>query len=242
MHKKDKNNLGEFRKLPADHPNTIPHHPCFEYDCYYDYLDTFSEYHFDKSINDKESEDINTRLKFRGKCIDNVMDEVLPFQREQSKNIFRNDVKASSVASWYLEQEIGTMEHVGYKQTVDPERHPTLQKIVDWFEFEDDQSPIILEKNIGDYQQWHVDCHAPTNMIRVLIHLQDWEFGQALLWGTKSIVQWHAGDAIMWNPHVPHATFNAGRHKRYTLRVTGTPSARTLEKLKAGGTINVDKL
>ena len=227
--------------LPEDHFEAIDH-PVLQYENYYEYQESFSNWHFDKWADESLNDVIDLSLKFRGNAIDNIMDEVLPFQREKSKVMPKNSIKGASLAHWYMKNEIPNMSHSGYKEKVKPKKHPTIMKIVDWFEFEDDQSPVILEKNIGDYQQWHVDCHAPTNMVRVLIHLQDWEFGQVLLWGTKPIVQWRAGDAIMWDPNVPHATVNAGRRKRYTLRITGTPSARTLEKLKTGGTILVDNL
>lgn len=227
--------------LPEGHWEAISH-PILEYDNYYEYQESFSNYHFDKWSNDSLKDLVDLSLQFRGEAMNNIMNEVLPYQREKSKVLPKNSAKAASLAAWYHQNEIPNMSHSGYKERVKPDKHPTLQKIVDWFEFEDDQSPIILEKNIGDYQQWHVDCHAPTNLIRVLIHLQDWEFGQVLLWGTQPMVQWRAGDAIMWDPNIPHATANASRSKRYTLRVTGTPSANTIAKLKQGGIVNVDQL
>lgn len=234
--------------LPLDHPDAISH-PVLDFDSYYDYTDQLSDYHFDKFANEKLEDVVNLNLKFRGTCIDNVMQEVLPYQREKAKALPKNSAKAASLASWYLNNEITSMTHAGYKETVKPHKHPTLAKIVEWFEFEDDVQPIILEKNIGDYQLWHVDCHCghaggfrQNKLMRILVHLQDWEFGQMLLWGTKSIVQWRAGDAIIFDDRIPHASGNASRFKRYTLRITGTPSKNTLTKLEKGGIINVDEL
>jgi len=245
-----KTNLNELEnKLSNDHPNAFPDHPCLEYECYYDYLDTLSDYHFDRWRDDSDSDDVDLSLKFRGECIDNIMDEVLPFEREQSKNVYQNDIKAAAVASWYLQNEIGSMSHVGYKQRVDPERHPTLQKIVDWFEYAENVQPIIMEKNIGNWEGWHVDSHCghpngyrQKELHRVIIHLQDWQFGQMLFWGTKPIMQWRAGDCLSYNVRVPHVTANCSRYKRYSLRITGVPSEATKEKVAQGGIINVDEL
>lgn len=234
--------------LPEDHPEAIAH-PVLEYDSYYDYTDQFSDYAFDKFANETLDDVVNLKLKFRGKAIDTVMEEVLPFVREKSKALAKNSAKAASLASWYLNNEISSMTHSGYKEEVKTDKHPTLCKIAEWFEFEDDLQSTILEKNIGDYQLWHVDCHCghaggyrQGNVIRLLIHLQDWEFGQMLQWGTKSIAQWRAGDTIVFDDRIPHASGNASRFKRYTLRLTGTPSKNTLEKIKQGGIVNLDEL
>jgi hypothetical protein len=240
---------GELKdNLPADHPDAIEH-PVLEYDSYYDYTDQFSNYAFDKFAKETLDDVVNLKLKFRGKAIDNVMQAGLPFIREKSKALPKNSAKAASLASWYLNNEIGSMTHGGYKETVKTDKHPTLCKIVEWFEFTDDVQPIILEKNIGDYQLWHVDCHCghsqgfrQGNVIRLLVHLQDWEFGQMLQWGTQAIAQWKAGDALIFDDNIPHASGNASRFKRYTLRLTGTPSENTLKKLEQGGTIDVDLL
>ena len=135
--------------------------------------------------------------------------------------------------------EIPTFNHGGYKEQVKPEKHPTLCKIIDWFEFEGQIQPSILEKMPGNWEIWHVDTHCghtsgfrQNELFRVLINLQDWEFGQLGLWGTKPVIQWKQGEAMWWNPDVPHMVANASRHIRYTFRLTGIPSAKTLEKAK----------
>lgn len=240
--------VGEITTLPDNHSDALQH-PVFEYDSYYDFTDSLSDYHFDKFADESIDDVVNLNLKFRGKSIDNIMNEVLPYEREKAKALFKNSAKAASLAAWYLNNGIPNMTHAGYKETVKPEKHPTLAKIIDWFEFESGIQPIILEKNIGDWALWHVDSHCghedgfrKKKLVRVLIHLQDWEFGQMLQWGTKIITQWRAGDAILFDESIPHATANASRYKRYTLRITGLPSENTLTKIKQGGIINVDEL
>jgi len=44
--KNEKENISEFNwVLPKGHKNEFPDHPCLAYDSYYDWLDTFSDYH-----------------------------------------------------------------------------------------------------------------------------------------------------------------------------------------------------
>jgi len=220
------------------------------YPSYYDYIEQFSTYHFNKWADDSELDINSTGLSFRGTAIDNLMNEVEPFVREKGRNASPNDKRFLHNAYWSYVNEIRGLDHVGYKELVKAEKHPTLTKITDWFEFEPDSlQSTILEKNIGNWEVWHVDVHpghpegfGKQPLIRLLVHLQDWEFGQMLQWGTKTITQWRAGDVLTWDPNIPHASANSSRSKRYSLRLTGVPSKNTLTKIKQGGIINVDEL
>ena len=141
--------ITEFEKLPDNHPNAMDHE-CFKYPSHYDYLDTFSKaYHWDKFKDDSESDMVNLGLKFRGSLIDNIMDEILPFDRETGKTGYVNDLRFAHNAYFFHKMEVRGFDHVGYKEKVKPDKHPTLTKIVEWFEFESDVQPLILEKNIS---------------------------------------------------------------------------------------------
>ena len=86
----------------------------------------------------------------------------------------------------------------------------------------------------------HPSGYGVKDLARVIVHLQDWEPGQLLQWGNRVITQWRAGDTISYDKNVPHGTANCSRYRRYSLRITGVPSKRTLEKIEAGGIINID--
>ena len=87
-------------KLPDNHPNAVIHE-CFEYPSHYDYLDTQSNYHFDKWADDSNHKDIHTDLSFRGKCIDNLVEEILPYQGEDGHTNYINDVRLMHNSYFY---------------------------------------------------------------------------------------------------------------------------------------------
>lgn len=240
-----------MKKLPQSDPRACPVDlPHFNYELYYDYQDTQSSWNFDKWKDSSDpSNNLFAELKFRGKCIDNILKEVLPFKRQKGKSAYLNDGRWVGIVGWYKKMEIDNINHGGFKDRVTPDRHPTLQKIINWFEFESDVEPSIYEKMPGNFELWHVDSHyghvhdhRKKELTRILIHLQDWEFGQMLMWGTRPIIQWQAGDAITYDVDIPHCSFNSSRCIRYTLRITGVPSTATKEKLHKGGIINADDL
>lgn len=250
MSEKDKKEyLWETSCLPHDNHKAISHHPAFEYGSYYEYQDSLSDYHFDKWRDDSDHPGINTRLKLRGKIVDAMSSEIRPFTREKSKNVYKNDYKFLANAYFYHQQEIRGFDNVGYKESVKPDKHPNMCKVIDWFEFEDEVQPIIMEKNVGNFEILHIDEYdghksgdGQKELLRVIIHLEDWESGQMLLWGNRPIIQWKAGDVLAWDTPIPHCSANSSRHRRYALRITGIPSKNTLTKLKQGGIINLDEL
>lgn len=240
--------IREFDILPEDHPNSMTHE-CFEYPSYYDYLDTKSNYHFDKWADDTDHSQIHTNVSFRGAALNNIRSEIEPYIREQSKTGYVNDLKFAHNAYFYNKMEVRGFDHVGYKEKVKRDKHPTLSKIVDWFEFEEDVQPLILQKMPGNWEIWHVDNHCghpggyrQKELLRLIVHLEDWEFGQMLLWGTQMMSQWKAGDTLWYDANIPHCSGNSSRHIRYSLRITGVPSKSTYKKLEKGGIVNVDEL
>jgi hypothetical protein len=248
----NKDFITEQDYLSDDNHSAIPHHPSYDYPSYYHWQDTFSSYHFDKWADDSHHLDIQqNHLKFRGTLIDNLMDEILPYSEEHSvRNGYVNDYRFSSIHYYYHKMGIKDYSgHIGFKEKAKPEKHPTLKKIIDWFELSGEIQPIITLKKPGNWDMWHTDCYCghpsgrgEADLFRVIIHLNDWEPGQFLTMGNQPIMQWKAGDCILFDSDIPHAGANASRSYRYSLRLTGKPSDATLEKVKKGGEINVDLL
>lgn len=92
----------------------------------------------------------------------------------------------------------------------------------------------------GDVTIWHTDIFAPhhdllpsdTSMTeenvgqdlglrRILIALEDWDWGQCFMFGAQTWSQWQAGDAIFWKFGTPHCAANMGFTPRISISVTG---------------------
>ena len=233
----------EIDKLPKDSEYAIEHE-CFDYPSWWDYADTKSDYHFDKTKDDSEHPGINTDLKFRWTT--DIKQEIEPFLQEKSMNVHPNDIQIMHKTWWYHKMGIRGLDHHCYKESLKVEKHPTLKKIVDWFEYEDEIQPIIMMMRPGTFDIHHVDHHdghpsgyGRKETHRVIVQLVDWEPGMFLQWGMRTITKWTAGDTISWDKGIPHSIANSSRHIRYALRITGIPSKKTMEKIAKGGIVHI---
>lgn len=57
---------------------------------------------------------------------------------------------------------------------------------------------------------------------RALLFLEDWRPGQYLEVEHTALTSWKAGDWVMWQADVDHASANIGTADRYALQITGT--------------------
>lgn len=93
----------------------------------------------------------------------------------------------------------------------------------------------------GDVTVWHTDIFAPYHDLlpddptnnpatvgqdigirRIIIALDDWDWGQCFMFGGQTWAQWHAGDVIYWPFGTPHCAANMGLSPRICMSVTGT--------------------
>ena len=56
---------------------------------------------------------------------------------------------------------------------------------------------------------------------RAIVFLEDWASGHYLELNGVPLVQWKAGDTVLWQYDTPHMAANIGLNPRYTLQVTG---------------------
>ena len=92
----------------------------------------------------------------------------------------------------------------------------------------------------GDMTVWHTDIYAPHHDLlpekikitedtvgqdlgfrRIIVALEDWDWGQCFMFGAKTWCQWQAGDTIYWKFGTPHCAANMGFNPRICLSVTG---------------------
>lgn len=61
----------------------------------------------------------------------------------------------------------------------------------------------------------------PDAVWRAIVFLENWRSGHYFEIDQQAIVNWRAGDFVMWKGDVPHAASNIGIQDRYTLQITG---------------------
>lgn len=79
--------------------------------------------------------------------------------------------------------------------------------------------------------------NSPGSMIRFVIMLSDWDFGQVFQFGNKTWTHWKAGDCVTWDwMNMPHGTCNMSFTERPLLQITGIRSEVT-DSLLASATL-----
>ncbi len=61
----------------------------------------------------------------------------------------------------------------------------------------------------------------PNTIWRAVIFLEPWQSGHYFEIDGQPVVNWQAGDTVVWNNDVPHLAANMGYTDRYTLQITG---------------------
>jgi len=56
---------------------------------------------------------------------------------------------------------------------------------------------------------------------RAIVFLDDWQSGHYFDIDDTPILQWKAGEMVIWESDVPHCAANVGVTNRYTLQITG---------------------
>ena len=112
-------------------------------------------------------------------------------------------------------------------------RTDTTNKIIDWFSSE------FSVKNVGcTYHRMNTDTVLPnhsdhytnyaklfncdvSSVKRAIVFPFDWESGHYFEINKTPIVNWKAGDFILWKGTTPHLAANLGISARYTIQLTG---------------------
>tara|TARA_B100000085_G_C18515141_1_gene501329 strand:- start:94 stop:618 length:525 start_codon:yes stop_codon:yes gene_type:complete len=106
-------------------------------------------------------------------------------------------------------------------------------QLIDWFEKEygvQDTGTSYFKMITDSILPVHADSFTEyrklfnckrTDCIRVIIFPMDWESGHYFEIEGEPIVNWKAGDYVMWQDNVPHMAANIGATPRYTIQLTG---------------------
>lgn len=71
---------------------------------------------------------------------------------------------------------------------------------------------------------------------RVLIALEDWDWGHIMMFGASSWTQWQAGDMAYWPYGTPHCTSNMGYTPRISVSITGLATDKFYNFIALHGT------
>ncbi len=71
------------------------------------------------------------------------------------------------------------------------------------------------------YREIH-NITDPSTIYRAIVFLEDWQSGHYSEIDGNAVVNWSAGDILLWQNDVPHLAANVGMTDRYTLQLTGT--------------------
>lgn len=89
---------------------------------------------------------------------------------------------------------------------------------------------VFYKMQTNDIMPTHVDHFSRyceifdvqrENVLRAVVFLEDWKIGHYFDIGGEAIVNYSAGDWIIWSCDEPHFAANIGTEDRYTLQITG---------------------
>lgn len=67
------------------------------------------------------------------------------------------------------------------------------------------------------------DTITEHDIIRRIVFLTDWKFGQVFCFGKQACTDWKAGDVVSFPWYMPHSTANCSEDIRYLATITGVP-------------------
>ena len=85
----------------------------------------------------------------------------------------------------------------------------------------------IMPEHVDHYETYQKVFGVSRDKIyRAVVFLEDWQPGHYSQMTDTGIVNWQAGDYVIWDSDTPHAAAHIGTKPRYTLQITGTLNVR----------------
>ena len=237
----------KFKSLPEG----FYHQDGLKFSSSWDYAKSMSNYHFDKWRKESEGEWFHLLGRYEGDWNDAV-----PQIIEKSKELDWADITAKGLRTGFAGGQTPMKDQEANDRAAHGLSNVEYTNVV----LEDfvDQFPSI--KNMVDYWcldkvtyrvhvQWpgqtfapHIDklqhrCpEDPSRIVRFIVTLADWEYGQMLMYGNTVYTQWRAGDVHIFDTlNVPHSTINLSKMPRPNITITGLRTAETDRRLAEAG-------
>jgi hypothetical protein len=218
-----------------------------------------SAYHFDKNRIDPRFDAVIGLGRFSGDWADEVADAVAKAtpvsmairgnrnQTEYSDSEDRPGYSKTSNLNGKYDYEKDYFRSVGFDYDNYPVVHktkdfgPKMRKMIDAFCFADPQWHTVHVQQPGSVFPWHIDIfhrrkamgvQDQSKILRVVIHLNDWEPGHFYGYGNYQHWGWKAGDFHTFShADTPHYTANASLTPRVVMLLTGMKTEATEEFL-----------
>jgi hypothetical protein len=235
----------KFKTLPSD----FNHQDGDKFNSSWEYAKTLSNYHFDKFKDEKEGEWFHLLGRFVGDWNDDVKQIV-----EKSKELDWEDITKSGLRPGFkngsspmaaqeeYDREIRGLKDVEYTNVVLEEyidQFPKIKQMIDIWGLENVSYRCHVQRP-GQFFAPHIDklwhrCPAdPSRIVRLIVHLADYEPGQFIMYGNTVHTKWQAGDVHIFDTlNVPHATANLSTDPRPNLTITGLRTEITDQLLKS---------
>jgi hypothetical protein len=172
----------------------------------WEYLKSQSDYHWNPSIDDTKDVRI---IKNVGNAYINEIKQVIPMQTPiiAEGEGYEDHVKKGQIL--YMNYTIE-----------DNSFFPNLASIGKQIGFNDGYVTTIQTQTTGMNVPLHIDF-ANKELVRVLVMLQDWYWGQILQFGNTVLHNWTAGDVLYWPAsETPHSTANLSPYSRTIAKIT----------------------
>jgi len=203
-----------------------------------------SKYHFDNTVRDQPGEWFTQLGQMHGDWSDELsvyMDKAKPITwetRKESPYYKRED--GSYETSNMVEQENNDLEIAGFGKDLELtdviEREDLSDTFIKMYEYWGIDNPWVrlhLQRP-GQMFNLHIDKlydrypEDPSQIVRIVVNLTDWQPGQFYSYGTHNMSHWSAGDVHLFDwQNIPHATANCSREVRPTMMITGVKTERT---------------
>ena len=210
-----------------------------------------SNYHFDNFKMDPQVD----KVTILGKIVSDFSQDVKEIISKAKPATWRT---RGSIGKARPEEEFASeeydLEKFGYGKDyiithLNWELTPKLKRVSNLFGIENCMERIHVQMP-GEVWNLHIDklekwaTEMPSSVVRIFIHLTDWEQGHFWSYGNFVHTQWRSGDVATFDwQNLPHSTANAGHNPRVTLQLTGVVTDTTTEfinRLKRFGTYQLD--
>jgi hypothetical protein len=198
-----------------------------------------SNYHFDKFRIDPGQD----KVTFLGNISPFWQSELAKIIHLAKPKTWRTRGQGADRPSEEYDQEDYDLEQFGYGKDyvvgdLTWEVPEIFNKLLLWFGMDNAKMRLHVQHpgqvwnlHLDKLEKWHPE--DPSQVMRVMIAINDYEPGHFFSYGNHVHTGWCAGDVTTFDwQNIPHSTANAGHGPRITLQMTGVVTDKTRDFLR----------